>query len=161
MLTKTRSSGGTHLSTDQRLRGSGQRERPVLLATLAAPLAAAATEFALGCAMETGHPLVIAGFVEVAAGRGATLPAPELDAIVQPAVDQVSSHAICVQVLKVRSPRPLKAILEVADDIDAGLLAFGPDLAKIRPRRYRRAARFLSREARCLLGLVENAAVNV
>jgi hypothetical protein len=159
MLTKTRTTGGTHLSTNERPPNSGQRERPVLLATLSAPLDPAATEFALDCAIETGHPLVIAGFVEVSAGRGATLPAPELDVILQPAIDQVSSHPICVQVLKVRSPRPLKAILEVADDIDAGLLAFGPDRRKLRPWRYRRATRFLGREASCLLWLVDHAAV--
>jgi hypothetical protein len=161
MLTKTRTTGGTHLSTDACAPSSGRRERPVLLATLAAPLDPSATEFALGCAIEAEQLLVIAGFAQVPAGRGITLPAPELDAILQPAIDQVSAHPICAQVLKVRSPRPLKAILEVADEFDAGLLAFGPDLEKLRPRRYRRAARFLAREAGCLVWLVEDAAVKV
>ena len=113
MLTKTRTTGGSHLSTDARAPSSGRRERPVLLATLAAPLDPSATEFALGCAIEAEQLLVIAGFAQVPAGRGITLPAPELDAILQPAIDQVSAHPICAQVLKVRSPRPLKAILEV------------------------------------------------
>jgi hypothetical protein len=38
-------------------------------------------------------------------------------------------------------------------------LAFGPDPEKLRRRRYRRAARFLAREAGCLLWLVDVAAV--
>ena len=92
MLAKTRTTGGTHLSTDARARSSGRRERPVLLATLAAPLDPSATEFALGCAIEVEQLLVIAGFAQVPAGRGMTLPAPELDAILQPAIDQVSAH---------------------------------------------------------------------
>jgi hypothetical protein len=127
----------------------------VLLATLAVPLDARAVEFALACVAESGNPLVIAGFIEVAPGPGALLPAPRLDAILQPAVNQVSALGMGLRVLKVRSPRPLRAILEVTHDIDAGLLAFGPDPAQLRPRRYRRAVRFLSDRAPCLLWLAE------
>jgi hypothetical protein len=160
MPTKTRSRDPVHPLTIERHRGPSQRERPVLLATLAVPLDPTAIDFALACALESGHPLVIAGFIEVAPGRGATLPAPQLDAILQPAIDQLSPVGLHLKVLKVRSPRPLQAIVEIAHDTHAGLLAFGPDLAKIRPRRYLRAARYLTERAPCLLWLAQNSPVN-
>lgn len=159
MLTTTRPAG-PHPSTVECDRRRIQRERPVLLATLAVPLDPLAIDFALQCALESGHPLIVAGFIEIALGRGAALPAPQLDAILQPAIARLCALGLRLQVLKVRSPRPLRAIVEVAEDTNAGLLAFGPDLTRISPRRYRRVARYLSRQAPCLVWVAEESGVS-
>jgi hypothetical protein len=132
----------------------------VLLATLAVPPDARAIEFVLACVIDSGHPLVIAGFIDVPAGRGLTLPAPVLDAVLQPAIDYVSEVGVSLRVFKIRTPRPLRAILQVACEIDAGLLAFGPDLSRLRRWRYTRAARFLTDRASCLLWLADMGNVN-
>ena len=91
--------------------------------------------------------MLVAGFLAIAPGRSARLPAPELDAILQPAIDRLRFAVPGLQVLKVQSPRPLRAIIEIATDLDTGLLAFGPDPARLPVRRYRRATQFLANHA--------------
>lgn len=158
MLTAIRRAG-PHASALERDHGRIQRERPVLLATLAVPLDPLAIDFALRCALESGHALIVAGFIETAPDRGAALPA-QLDAILQPAIARLCTLGLHLLVLKVRSPRPLRAIVEVAQDTNAGLLAFGPDCTRISHRRYRRAARYLGEQAPCLVWLAEESCIS-
>ena len=50
-----------------------------------------------------------------------------------------------------RTRHPVKALLEVLRERDAGLLVFGPHLGLVGRLRFRRAARRVRREADCLV----------
>ena len=134
------------------------KECPVLLATLGVPFEPDATTYAIECALESGQPLVIAGFTRMLVpGPRSMLYGqrmnPELDAVLRAPGEQARSFGLRVQVLKVQSPRPLQAILEVTEERDACLLVFGPDRSKVRRRYYRAAARLICARAPCLVWL--------
>jgi hypothetical protein len=130
--------------------------RPVLLATLDVPFADDATAFAVDSAVETGQPLVVVNAAEV-------LPTPSTllgygyierddlqDELRKPA-DLALSLAVQVERLRVCSPHPVDALLELLAERNPGLLVFGPDRSRLKPRRYRRAARKISEQATCLV----------
>jgi nucleotide-binding universal stress UspA family protein len=134
--------------------------RPVLLATLGVPFDPAAAAFAVDAAVEAGQPLVVANVVQlpplgmsVAMGYD-QLPDPpeEAEALRAPA-ELARSLGAEVERLRVRSPRPLEALLELTAERAPGLLVFGPDRTRIRDRTYRKAARALRQRASCLVWL--------
>ena len=51
--------------------------------------------------------------------------------------------------------RPVRALLEVVAEKEAGLLVFGPDRTLIKPRQLRRASAELRRDAPCLVWAVD------
>jgi hypothetical protein len=141
-------------------RESEPRGRPVVLATLSVRVSAAAERMAIDTAMEAGSPLVVANMLTLPAypttimllGPGAaTLPDEEdLDAVRATAA-RAAALGLETRLLRVSSPRPLKALLELLDEQEAGLLVFGPDPTRIARRRLRAAERRLRDEARCLV----------
>jgi Universal stress protein family len=151
------------------LRRSGPREdvslvpaggRPVLLATLDVPFAEDATAFAVDSAAETGQPLVVVNAAEV-------LPTPftflgygyiereDLQAELRKPAELAQSLAVQVERLRVCSPHPIDALLEILAERNPGLLVFGPDRSRLKPRRYRRAAKKLRERASCLIWLAD------
>jgi hypothetical protein len=134
--------------------------RPVLLATLEVPFEAEAAAFAVDSAVESGQPLIVATFVEVPLapmsaflGYG-VLEAGEEDAAKLRAPAELA-HALGVRVerLRIGSPHPVAALLELVAERDPGLLVFGPDRALLKPRAYRKAAKRISERAACLVWL--------
>jgi Universal stress protein family len=139
--------------------GPGTARRPVLLATLGAPFDPAAAAVAVDAAVESGEPLIVANVVEL-------LPLP-LSAML--GHDQVESDedaeslrapaelaralGVAVERLRVRSPRPVDALLELVAERDPGLLVFGPDRSRLGRRRYRKAAKAVRERATCLVWL--------
>ncbi len=136
--------------------------RPVLLATLEVGFDPVAAEFAVDAAVEAGQPLVVANIVEmplgpmcVMMGYGALDPADDdADRLRAPAE---LAHALGVQVerLRVRSPHPLDALLELVAERGPGLLVFGPDRLRLKPRLYRRAVKRIRAGVGCLVWLPE------
>jgi nucleotide-binding universal stress UspA family protein len=134
--------------------------RPVVLGTLSVRPDPTAEEMAIASALEAGVPLVIANVVRLPpypttlalAGRGvAVLPHEEdLDAV-RAAAARAASLGIPTEHLRVASKRPVRALLEVVGERDCGLLVFGPDLSRIKPRVFRRAAAQIRRDAQCLV----------
>jgi nucleotide-binding universal stress UspA family protein len=55
------------------------------------------------------------------------------------------------ELLRVRTKRPVTALLQVVTERDAGLLVFGPHLGRVGRMRFRRAARRIRSEAGCLV----------
>jgi nucleotide-binding universal stress UspA family protein len=140
--------------------GSGRGAvRPVLLATLEAPFDPAAAEVAVDAAVESGRRLIVANVVEL----------PPLPLSVMLGYDQIDSPAdaesfrapaelarafgVEVERLRVRSPRPLTALLELVAELEPSLLVFGPDPKRISARRYRKAAKAISERVTCLVWL--------
>ena len=149
----------SRVGTGLGLRDSG---RPVLLATLGVPFDPRASEFAVDAAVETGEPLIVANVVElpplgmsVAMGYDQLPYSPdEAEALRAPA-ELAHSLGAEVERLRVRSPRPVEALLQLAAERAPGLLVFGPDRTKLRRWRYRKAARALRRRASCLVWLAD------
>ncbi len=114
---------------------------------------------ALESALEAGVGLIIANMIRlpaypttmILAPEYATLPHEEdLDAVRATAV-RAAELGIATELLRVSSRRPLKALLELTRERDAGLLVFGPDLSRTARLRFRFAARIVRREADCLV----------
>jgi nucleotide-binding universal stress UspA family protein len=136
------------------------RVRPVVLATMAAPVAASAEDMAISSALEAGAPLIVANVIElppypatimlVGAG-GATLPHEEALDEVRATAARAAALGIRTELLRVTSRRPVRALLEILAERDAGLLVFGPDPRRGRRLRVRAAARQVRRRAPCLV----------
>jgi hypothetical protein len=133
------------------------RNRPVVLATLAVPFEPDALRVALGAALESQSPLIVVDAVELPlwpqsiATRHADTELEADRACIRASVDQATALGLQVEHLRVRSPRPVDAVLEVAGEREAGLLVFGPDRGRLRPRRFARMVRRIRRRASCLL----------
>jgi nucleotide-binding universal stress UspA family protein len=132
----------------------------VLLATLGVPFDPAASAFAVDAAVEAGQPLVVVNVVDLpplgmsVAMRYDQLPETpeEADAFRAPAE---LAHALGVRVerLRVKSPRPVAALVELVAERAPGLLVFGPDRARMRARAYRKAVKAVRERASCLVWL--------
>jgi nucleotide-binding universal stress UspA family protein len=132
--------------------------RPVLLATLDVPFAEDATAFAVDSAVENGQPLVVVNVAEVPPtpwtllGYG-YIERQDLQEELRKPAELAQSLAVKVERLRVCSPHPVDALLELVAERAAGLLVFGPDPERLRPRVYRKAARAISDRAPCLIWL--------
>ena len=137
--------------------GGGPRSRPIVLATLAVPFDPDAARVAVQAALEGGVKLIVVDAVEMPlwvmsmTTRRAELELDDDRAAVRRMVEQIAALDIEVEHLRVRSPRPVEALLEVVSECDAGLLVLGADPNRIRPRLFRRAVKRIRRRASCLL----------
>jgi hypothetical protein len=137
-----------------------RRARPVVLATLAAPIHARAEDMAIASSLEAGAPLIVANLLElppypatlmlVGAG-GATLPHEEALEEVRATAARAAALGIPTELLRVSTRHPVRALLEILAERDAGLLVFGPEPGRVRRRRLRAAARRVRRDAPCLV----------
>jgi hypothetical protein len=131
-------------------------DRPVLLATLDVPYAEEAIAFAVDAAVENGQPLVLVNAAEVLPtaytllGYGYVEREELQDALRKP-VELARSLAVEVERLRVCSPHPVDALLEVVAERDPAVLVFGPDRRHLSGRRYRRAERAVRERASCLV----------
>jgi Universal stress protein family len=135
------------------------RACPVILGTLAVRVDPAAERFALESALEAGVPLIVANMITlpayprtlILAPQYATLPHEEdLDAV-RATASRAAALGIRTELLRISSPRPVRALLELASEREAGLLVFGPDLRLTNRIRFWTAARTVRRGANCLV----------
>jgi hypothetical protein len=136
------------------------RVRPVVLATMAAPVDPSAEDMAIASALEAGAPLVVANLLELPpypatlmllGPGGATLPHEEALEEVRATAARAAALGIRTELLRVSSRRPVRALLELLAERDAGLLVFGPDRGRAGRWRVRAAARQVRRRAPCLV----------
>lgn len=136
---------------------SGDR-RPVLLATLDVPFAEDAIAFALDSAVEAGQPLVVVNAAEVLltpstmVGYGYVERDDLQDELRKPA-ELARSLSVPVERVRVCSPHPVDALLELVAERRPGVLVFGPDRSSLSRRRYRKAAEAVRERASCLVWL--------
>jgi Universal stress protein family len=136
-----------------------RRARPVLLGTLAVRVDPSAEAMALESALEAGVVLIIANMITLPAypttmmlaSEYATLPHEEDLEEVRATARRAAALGIATQLLRVSSRRPIRALLELARDREAGLLVFGPDLQLTNRLRFWSAARRVRRSAGCLV----------
>jgi hypothetical protein len=136
--------------------------RPVLLATLGVPFDPAASAFAVDAALEAGEPLIVANVVQlpplgmsVAMGYDQLPDRPEEAEALRAPAELAHSLGAEVERLRVKSPRPIEALLQLVSERTPGLLVFGPDRSRIRSRAYRKAASAVRERAGCLVWLAD------
>jgi nucleotide-binding universal stress UspA family protein len=146
--------------TREEVSSFGARWRPVMLATLEVPFDDEAAAFAVDAAVECGQPLIVATVIEmplgpmcVIMGYGDLDPSEEEAARFRAPAQLAHTLGVRVERLRVRSPHPVDALLELVAEREPGLLVFGPDRSKLRPRRYRKAAQAVRERAACLVWL--------
>jgi nucleotide-binding universal stress UspA family protein len=132
-----------------------------MLATLDVPFEPAATQLAVDTAVESGQRLLVVNVSLVALLpvsmmlRYEYLETPELrDALRAPA-ELAASLNVPVELLRVSSPHPADALLELVSEREPGLLVLGPDLARVRGRVYRKAVKRIREQATCLVWLAD------
>ena len=142
--------------------GLWDAHRPVLLATLGVPFDPEASAFAVDAAVEAGEPLVVANVVQlpplgmsVAMGYDQLPDRPEEAEALRAPAELARSLGAEVERLRVRSPRPVEALLQLVGERGPGLLVFGPDRTRIRRRVYRKATRALRERSSCLVWLAD------
>lgn len=135
------------------------RARPVVLATLQVRVDATAERVAIESAIEAGVSLIVANMIHmpsypmtaILAAEYTTLPHEEdLDAVRETAA-RAAALGVATELLRVRSRRPVRALLELVLERNAGLLVFGPDLERTSRLRFRYAVRQIRKHASCLV----------
>jgi nucleotide-binding universal stress UspA family protein len=136
------------------------RARPVVLATLSVRVDPSAERMAIDSALEAGVPLVLVNILRfhpypttlaLVGPEGMNLPHEEdLDAVRATAA-RAAELGVKTELLRVTTRRPVRALLEIVSERDAGLLVFGPDLRLTGRLRFRLLARKLRRDAGCLI----------
>jgi hypothetical protein len=145
---------------------TGAGGRPVLLATLGVPIEEEATVFAVDTAVESGERLVVTNVTALEPLRMSLTMGydaleeltPRVSRSLRRTTELARSLGVRVERLRVRSPRPLEALIELVAEIRPGVLVFGPDRSAMRSRRYRKAVRAIVERSRCLVWLPPDAA---
>jgi hypothetical protein len=151
---RDRQEGAAHVTAEP------TRARPVVLATVSVRVDPSAERVALDSALEAGLPLVIVNLLPLRpypttfgllGHEGLTLPHEEdLDAV-RATAERAARLGVRTELLRVTSRRPVKALLEVVRERDAGLLVFGPDVHLTGRLRYWTLARRVRAQADCLV----------
>jgi hypothetical protein len=133
--------------------------RPVVLATLSVRVDPEAERMAIDSALDAGARLIVANLIMLPpypttmmlAREYVTLPHEEDLESVRATAQRAADLGIPTELLRISSPRPLRAMIELVHDRQAGLLVLGPDPRRT-PRWWRTlAARRVRREAGCLV----------
>jgi hypothetical protein len=134
----------------------------VLLATLGVPFDPDASSFAVDAAVEAGQRLIVANVVElpplamsVNLGYDQLPERPEDEEAYRAPAALAHSLGVEVERLRVRSPRPVEALIQLAAERRPGLLVFGPDRSRLRRRVYRKAVKAVRERATCLVWLAQ------
>jgi nucleotide-binding universal stress UspA family protein len=137
----------------------GAARRPVVLATLSVRVDPEAEQVAFESALEAKAKLILANMLELRpypltvmlARDCLSLPHEEDLDEVRATAERAAKAGIATELLRISSPRPVKAMIELVRERDAGLLVLGPDRSRVPRRRLRAAARAVRREAPCLV----------
>jgi nucleotide-binding universal stress UspA family protein len=130
---------------------------PVLLVTLDVPIVDAAATLAVEAAVEAGRPLVVANVV-----GGHYLPAPgiplptavvaeDVEASLRMPAELAASLGVATERLRVLTPRPVAALVELAHEREAGLVVLGADPSRVPRRRYAKVVRALHERTTALV----------
>ncbi len=138
------------------LEESASRRRPVMLVTLDAPIVPEARTLAIDAAVESGQPLIVVNVAEVVPSHSILfgygyVGSEQLEQQLRETAALALSLAVQVERLRVCSPHPVDALLELVAEREPGMLVFGPEPSRMRRRTYERAARRVCERAGCLV----------
>jgi nucleotide-binding universal stress UspA family protein len=133
-----------------------------VLGTLSSRVEPEAERLAIESAVENGVPLIVVNVMPMpacpralvlAGHRALTFPHEEDYEAVRATAQRAASWGLKVEHLRVTSPRPAKALVQIANERRAGLLVLGPKRKGI--FRFWHAAREVVRNADCLVWIAE------
>ena len=133
--------------------------RPVMLVTFDVPFETAATEIAVDAAVESGQRLIIVNAAEVPLGPISLsmgyeyIATDEVEDALRAPTALALSLAVEVERLRLCSPRPIEALLELVAERAPGLLVVGPDRDRIKRRTYAKLTKRIRQRAACLVWL--------
>lgn len=133
--------------------------RPVMLVTFDVPFEPEATELAIDVAVESGQRLIIVNAVEITLGpltlsmRYEYVGRPDVEDALRAPAELARSLAVDVERLRLLSPRPIEALLELVAERAPGLLVVGPDRARLKRRTYSKLTKRIRDRAGCLVWL--------
>jgi Universal stress protein family len=138
----------------------GSERRPVLLATLDVPFTDDAIAFAVDAAVESGRALLVVNVAEILLAPAALagygyVEKDELQLALGRVAELAGSLAVTVERLRVCSPHPVAALLQVASERRVGLIVFGPDRAYLSRWRYWRTAEAIRARAPTLVWIAD------
>ena len=128
-----------------------------MLVTFDVPVRPDAAELAVDAAVESGQPLLVVNVVEMlirpmTASLGTDVVVVEdVDESLRAPSALARDLAVTVERIRLVSPRPVKALLELVGERLPGLLVIGPDDRRIGRRRLARIERRIRRDAPCLV----------
>ena len=125
--------------------------RPILLATLGAPFDEEAVAVAVDAAVESGEALIVANItrleplgLSMIMGYDALEElTPDVSRSVKRPARLAAEFGLRVERLRVRSPRPVSALLELVRERQPGLVVFGSDRRRLSRRLFRKASEAL------------------
>lgn len=128
----------------------------MLLATFDVPFDLQAAELGVDAAAEAGAALhvvnvVAVQFVPVTLAGWDYVERPDVEESLRRPTELAASLGVKVERLRVRSPHPVAALLQVASERRVGLIVFGPDRSHLSRWRYRRAAKAIRERATTLV----------
>ena len=137
--------------------------RPILLITLGTPVSPVAASVAMGAATDAGSPLILANVtrleplsLSIVLGYDALEElTPETSGSLRDLAERASASGLDVERLRVRSPRPATAIVELVSEIAPALVVLGSDPADLPRRRFDRVATVLRERVTILVWLPE------
>lgn len=147
--------GATAVSSERVARA----QRPVVLATLSVRVDPSAERMAFDSALDAHARLIIANMIllplypstMILAREYLTLPHEEdLDAV-RATARRAAERGIDTELLRISSPRPFAALMELIRERRAGLLVLGPDVSRTPRWKFRRTARRVREQADCLV----------
>ena len=133
--------------------------RPVMLVTFDVPFEPEAAELAVDAAVESGQRLIVVNVAEIALGpislamKYEYVGTQEVEDALRAPAELAHSLAVEVERLRLCSPRPVDALLELVAERAPGLLVVGPDRARLSRRRYAKTAKRIRERAACLVWL--------
>ena len=130
-----------------------------MLVTFDVPFEPEAAELAVDAAVESGQRLIIVNVAEVPilpislAMKYEYVGTQEVEDALRAPAELAGVLAVEVERLRLCSPRPVDALLEVVAERAPGLLVVGPDRARVKRRTYARLAKRIRERAACLVWL--------
>ena len=127
-----------------------------MLATLSSRVDPEAERLAIESCLDAGVPLLLVNAIAARPSPhsltlGALDPEREDYEAVRATAERAARFGIRVEHLRVSTPRPARAIVQLAKERAAGLLVLGPDRRRVSRWRLRRAARAVTRGTVCLV----------
>lgn len=128
-----------------------------MLVTFDVPVLAEAGELAVDAAVEAGQPLLVVNAVELtirpmtASWGHEVIVAHDVEETLRAPAELAASLAVRVERIRLVSPRPLAAVLELVAERAPGLLILGPDRDRMGRRRLARVERAVRASAPCLV----------
>jgi len=132
---------------------------PVMLVTFDVPFEREATEIAVDTAVESGQSLIIVNAAEVPLGPISLsmgyeyVGTEEVEDALQAPTALALQLGTEVERIRLCSPRPIEALLELVAERRPGLLVVGPDRTRMRKRTYAKLAKKIRARAACLVWL--------